>query len=193
MIGDRQKVDVIVHPKFGECRCVHENGPSFLVSADGAVTPIAWCGFGWSVDLGSYQQVRGLDGVTVKCPLKFRGDSHYRAWNASFGEGWLVSLGGAVGADDCDPAMRFDGDDGRVVTFSWVKFETIGTEAWRALPKRKRDKAEWTAEDKRWRRYEARDGSALVFRAGGAPPVAAVPVPDTKANSAEQLGLAGVK
>lgn len=185
MIGERQTVDVIVHPTIGECRCVYRNGPSFLVAADGTVTSLAWCGSGHSTEFGAYTIVRSHGGSKVKCKRLRSGDSHHRAWSAMLGEGWLVNLA------EGDTSTRFDADDGRVVTFAWVRADVIGTEAYRALPTRKRNTTEHTEEDRRWLRYEARDGSAFVFRMGGAPPIATAPA--ATAPDAEQLGLLGVK
>lgn len=190
-IGPRQTVDVIAHPTLGEVRAVYGNGPRAFVASDGTATPFKRCGRGWNQERGMLLSVTEADGRRERYPIKHCGDTHRRAWSAPFGEGWLVSL--ASNGEERLARERFDGDDGRVTSFAWVKAEIIGTVAYRALSKRKQDTTEMTDEDRRWIRFADRDGSALVFRMDGAPPTAAETPIARASGTMAQLSFGGVR
>lgn len=178
IIQPRQTVDVIDHPEHGRCRAVYANGPRVLVFDDGTSVEAPIIGRSWSRDSGMLLDIaapaptdREPDPVAdrVRCPILAVGDAHERAWSPRLGEGWLVAVGGGA------RAMRFEGDDGAVMRFHWMKWDGIDSPARRAMTPRQRKRTPETDEDRRWGRYTTVDGEGLVFRSGGAPPP---PAPD---------------
>jgi hypothetical protein len=166
---DRQTRDEINHPTYGPCVAVYNNGPSRLELPDGKAVACAYPLYGWSKESGSRLSIGGQ-----RCEVRRWGDTHQRMWSPVLGLGWLVALGKRN-------EMRFEGDDGRRVTFFWSQWEIALAPENRHLRGKKREAHRYTDEDCSWVVYKCTDGAAFVFREGGPPPPAgsAVAAADT--------------
>lgn len=169
MIGPRQYVVRVRHPKRGEGLAVRENGaPGFLPDGGEFVPmPVGLGGASAGPPVRSWMTVVDPAHGRLECDElpKREGDpareTHRRAWSPLLGAGWLVSDEGWL--------FRFEPDAGTTVTFQ-VQTMAIGTPDYAARAARSRSSKclPMTDEECQWTTYGTKDAGALGFRA--APP-----------------------
>ena len=182
-IGSRQTVDTVELPGFGRGQLAWRNGPCrFFPVGGGPPIEVASVGGGGasSNPPRSWRRVT-MPGATtgIDAELVVTGEHHVKEWSPLFGDGWLITSGGVVGANDPDRfVFRFEADDGTERVRFRMAQVSVGRPAYAAKMAKSHSRMPLIddPDEMNWATYTDDNGGVMTFRRGGPRPEGFVPL-----------------